>query len=455
MSSIPAALEHPAIHISQARDDRYQSWGRYPKQTHRRVSKVYWRDQIPGLLQGAESGALLPYGMGRSYGDSCLNDNRDLLDCSAINRILDFDWETGRVRVESGMMLGDLLEVIVPHGWFLPVTPGTKFVTIGGAIANDIHGKNHHRAGTFGCYVEQILLYRSDSEPITCSLSNNVDLFQATIGGLGLTGVVGWADLRLKRITGNTIDAERLPFTSLDEFLNLSSSSDEQFEYTVAWVDCLAHSRMRGIFFRGNHSERYQRRHRARAWKVPFTAPEFLLSRPLVSIFNQTYQRLNSRKAGRSVVPYDKFFYPLDSVLNWNRLYGRRGFVQYQCAVPRSEAEAVKQLVGRVSASGEGCFLAVLKVFGEIPSPGMLSFPRPGLTLALDLPMRGRRTLALLDSLDELVLASGGALYPAKDARMSPAMFRAGFPNWKAFEPFIDAKLSSSFWRRVTQEGTV
>jgi FAD/FMN-containing dehydrogenase len=174
----------------------------------------------------------------------------------------------------------------------------------------------------------------------------------------------------------------------------------------------------------------------------------------VVSIFNQTYQSLNARKAARSVVPYDKFFYPLDSVLNWNRLYGRRGLVQYQCAVPRSEAEAVKQLVGRVSASGEGCFLAVLKVFGEIPSPGMLSFPRPGLTLALDLPMRGRRTLALLDSLDELVLASGGALYPAKDARMSPAMFQAGFPNWKVFEPFIDAKMSSSFWRRVTQKGT-
>jgi FAD/FMN-containing dehydrogenase len=179
-----------------------------------------------------------------------------------------------------------------------------------------------------------------------------------------------------------------------------------------------------------------------------------LLSHGTVYIFNRAYRRLNAQKAGRCVVQYDKFFYPLDSVLNWNRLYGRRGLVQHQCVVARSQAESVKQLVARVSASGEGCFLAVLKAFGETPSPGMLSFPRPGLTLTLDLPMRGRRTVALLDSLDELVLANGGALYPAKDARMSAAIFQAGFPNWKRFEPFIDAKLSSSFWRRVTQEGT-
>src|SRR5438270_3690856 len=391
--------------------------------------------------------------MVRSYGDSCLNDNRDLLDCSAVNRILDFDWEAGRIRVESGMMLGDLLEVIVPHGWFLPVTPGTKFVTIGGAIANDVHGKNHHRAGTFGCYVDQLMLYRSDSEPIPCSPSSNSDLFQATIGGLGLSGVIGWADLRLKRITGNTIDAERLPFSGLDEFLTLSSSSDEHFEYTVAWIDCLSGTRVHGIFFRGNHAEGY-RRHRVREWNVPFTFPEFLLSHATVSVFNRAYRRLNLQKAGRSVVQYDKFFYPLDSVLNWNRLYGRRGLIQYQCVVPRSQVESLKQVVTRVSASGEACFLAVLKAFGEVPSPGMLSFPRPGLTLTLDLPMRGRRTLALLESLDELVLASRGALYPAKDARMSAAMFQAGFPNWKSFQPFIDAKLSSSFWRRMTQEGT-
>src|SRR4051812_47881171 len=329
---------------------RYQSWGRYPHVAHRHVRKVFWRDQLPELLERAEPASLLPYGMGRSYGDACLNDRRDLLDCSPINRILDFDWPTGLVRVESGMTLGELLKVTVPRGWFLPVTPGTKFVTIGGAIANDVHGKNHHRAGTFGCYVDQLMLYRSDSEPIACSRSSNADLFQATIGGLGLTGVIGWADLRLKRITGNTIDAERLPFSGLDEFLTLSCSSDEHFEYTVAWLDCLSGSRMRGIFFRGNHGERYERR-RVREWNVPFTCPEFLLSHGTVSIFNRAYRRLNAQKAGRSVVQYDKFFYPLDSVLNWNRLYGRRGLVQYQCVVARSQAESVKQLVARVSAS--------------------------------------------------------------------------------------------------------
>jgi len=436
---------------SHSKTEKYQSWGRYPRTGHRNVSKVYWRDQLTETLRNAEPASLLPYGMGRSYGDSCLNGGRDLLDCAPLDRILEFDWETGRICVEAGTSLGDLLEIIVPRGWFLPVTPGTKFVTVGGAIANDVHGKNHHRAGTFGCHVEQITLHRSDAEPQVCSPTRNSDLYRATIGGLGLTGVIASAEIQLKRVPGNAIEVETLSFQSVDHFLEISATSDQSYEYTVAWVDCLSSPKARGIFFRGNHGEKSVSFQSTKI-RVPFTFPELVLSRPTVGFFNRGYYGLKAGKRGSALVHYDPFFYPLDSIPNWNRLYGKRGLVQYQCVLPTGSGEVLKSIIEAVYGSGEACFLAVLKVFGDIESPGLLSFPRPGLTLALDLPVRGSRTLALLASLDELVLASGGTLYPAKDARMSPSMFKAGFPNWAKFAPFVDPKLSSSFWRRVMAE---
>jgi len=432
-------------------DTRSRSWGRFPRSSHRRVQKVFWRDQLPEILRSAEPGSLLPYGMGRSYGDSCLNDGMDLLDCASLNRILDFDWETGRVRVETGISFADLLEVIVPHGWFLPVTPGTKFVTVGGAIANDVHGKNHHCAGTFGRHVEQIMVFRSDGSEVLCSSTSNPELFRATIGGLGLTGVIAWADLRLKRIAGNAIEVETIPFDSLDQFLSLSRASDEAWEYTVAWLDCLSHRGTRGIFLRGKHAAKTLV-HRERTMRIPFTFPSGVLNRPTVSAFNRLYYSLKTHQKGASLIHYEQFFYPLDSLLNWNLLYGRRGFVQYQCVLPHEEEGAVKRIVEMVSIPGQACFFAVLKAFGDIKSPGLLSFPRPGVTLALDFPMHGASTLKLLDALDEIVSANGGAVYPAKDARMSPATFRSSFPHWGDLVPFIDPKLSSSFWRRVTSE---
>ena len=445
LPELQTALDHP----DSSKTEGYQCWGRYPKAAHRQVTKVYWRDQLNGALQNAAHASLLPYGMGRSYGDSCLNGGRDLLDCTALNRILDVDWETGRICVEAGITFADLLEVIVPRGWFLPVTPGTKFVTVGGALANDIHGKNHHRAGTFGCHVRQVTLYRSDTQPVVCSPGTNADIFSATVGGLGLTGVIASAEIQLKRIPSNAIDVETLPFQSLEQFLDMSAASDQNYEYTVAWVDCLSGSGTRGIFYRGNHSQK-SISYRPRSIGVPFVLPEFVLNRRSVALFNRAFYAMKARNPGSAVVHYDPFFYPLDSILNWNRLYGRRGLVQYQCVLPPANGGMVKKIIEKVSRSGEACFLAVLKAFGEIPSPGLLSFPRPGLTLALDLPMRGNRTLALLAALDELVLASGGALYPAKDARMSQAVFESSFPNWESLTHFIDPKFSSSLWRRVT-----
>ena len=432
--------------------ERIVSWGRYPKTVHQRVYKPAWNDQVPEILKAAAPGSLLPYGLGRSYGDSCLNDGRELIDCNRLNRILGFDESTGMVSCESGVSLSDILDVFLPKGWFLPVTSGTRFVTVGGAIANDVHGKNHHCAGTFGAHVRQIGLHRSSDGLVVCDAEENPDMLRATIGGLGLTGVIAWADIQLKRVRGPWIDAESMPFQSLKSFLDLSRESDGRFEYTVAWLDCFAGRNTRGIFFRGNHSAESGKKIRAQGGpKVPFALPSWWLNRYTIKAFNAAYYRAHAARKGKSVVPCDSFFYPLDSIRQWNLLYGKNGFLQYQCVIPETNVEAFEELLDLIARSGMGSCLGVLKQFGSAPAAGMLSFPRPGLTLALDFAMRGERTLQLLRSFDRIVLDSGGALYPAKDARMSPALFEASFPHWRSFVPFIDPKMSSSFWRRVTE----
>jgi FAD/FMN-containing dehydrogenase len=429
---------------------RILSWGRYPKVAHQHAYKPAWNDQVPEILRAAAPGSLLPHGLGRSYGDSCLNAGRALIDCRRLNRILGFDEATGMLRCESGVSLSDIIDVFLPKGWFLPVTPGTRFVTVGGAIANDVHGKNHHCAGSFGAHVRQIALHRSNDGLVLCSSEENADMLRATIGGLGLTGVIAWADIQLKRVAGPWIDAESVPFQSLNAFLDLSRESDGRFEYTVAWLDCLAGKNSRGIFFRGNHAmDRGKKFHQKRGPKLPFPLPARMLNRYSVKAFNAAYYRIHAARKGATLVPYDSFFYPLDSVRQWNLLYGQHGFLQYQCVIPETNVAAVEELLDRIARSGMGSFLSVLKKFGLAPAAGMLSFPRPGLTLALDFAMRGERTLKLMQALDEVVQQSGGALYPAKDARMSPALFETSFPRWRAFVPYIDPKMSSSFWRRV------
>jgi len=434
------------------------SWGRYPKATHQLVHRPAWNDQIPEILKSAAPASLLPHGLGRSYGDSCLNDGRELIDCRRLNRILGFDPSTGILRCESGVTLSDILDVFVPKGWFPPVTPGTRFVTVGGAIANDVHGKNHHCAGTFGAHVHQVALHRSNDGLVICNSQVNSDMLHATIGGLGLTGVIAWADIQLKPVAGPWIVAESIPFHSLQSFLDLSRESNERFEYTVAWLDCFAGKHLRGIFFRGNHTktndqdiEHDKEFHSKRAVKLPFALPAWMLNHYSLGAFNAAYYRFHATRKGPAVVPYEAFFYPLDSIRQWNLLYGRKGFLQYQCVIPETKLEAFEELLDQIARSGMGSFLGVLKQFGPFPPAGLLSFPRPGLTLALDFAMRGERTLKLMQSLDEVVLKSGGAIYPAKDARMSPAMFEASFPRWRSFVPYIDPKMSSSFWRRVTE----
>src|SRR5450755_2036601 len=345
---------------------RILSWGRYPKVAHRFVYKPAWNDEIPELLNAARPGSLLPYGLGRSYGDSCLNDGRELIDCCRLNRILGFDEAAGMLRCEAGVSLADIVDLFLPKGWFLPVTPGTKFVTVGGAIANDVHGKNHHCAGSFGAHVHQIAVHRSNDGLVTCNSKENSGLLRATIGGLGLTGVIAWADIQLKRVAGPWMDEELVPFDSLDEFLRHSNESNNRFEFAVAWLDCFAGKNPRGICFRGDHAaERGKEFHPKGGPKLPFPLPGWMLNRFAVKAFNTAYYNVHSAKKGTSVVPYDSFFYPLDSIRQWNLLYGRQGFLQYQCVIPETNPEAFEELLNRIAQSGMGSFLGVLKQFGS------------------------------------------------------------------------------------------
>jgi len=434
---------------------RYESWGRYPQVDAARVIQPPSFADIPPLNSFERS--VLAYGMGRSYGDSCLNEQGILLDTTCLAALYSFDRQRGLIRCEAGFTLEDLLTAVLPHGWFPPVLPGTKFVTVGGAIANDIHGKNHHRAGTFGCHVPQFELLCSEGRKLLCSREQNRELYEATIGGLGLTGLILWADIQMKPVGSAWIEAENIRFDNLDMFFELSEKSDREFEYTVAWIDGMAKGERlgRGIFMRGNHVDPGRApiappppRHRI---NFPCNAPSFLLNPIAVKMFNLLYYHKETLKKAQAIVPYESFFFPLDAIRNWNRMYGKRGFFQYQCVVPLTDGrDTIRQMLKRIAHSGNASFLGVLKTFGEISSPGMMSFPRPGVTLALDFANKGTRTLRLLDDLDEIVAAASGALYPCKDARMSNKMFVASYPRLNVFRKHIDPYFSSSFWRRVT-----
>jgi FAD/FMN-containing dehydrogenase len=333
--------------------------------------------------------------------------------------------------------------------------PGTQFVTVGGAIANDVHGKNHYSAGTFGRHVACFELLRSDGSRILCSPERNSELFRATIGGLGLTGFVTWAEFRLKRVATPYLRQEIIRYPNLARFFELSRESDDEFEYTVAWVDCHDRGRAlgRGLFTRANHMETPPAKPPkppGRVVRVPFAPPISLINGLSLRLFNSVYYRKQRGDRVSAPVHYKPFFFPLDSILDWNRIYGPRGFYQYQCVLPMARGEeGIAEILRRISSSGSGSFLAVLKVFGEATSPGMLSFPRPGVTLTLDFPNHDAKTLALMASLDEVTAEHGGALYPAKDARMPPWMFADSFAALDAFKPHIDPAFSSSFWRRV------
>jgi FAD/FMN-containing dehydrogenase len=436
-------------------NETYTSWGRFPR-IRQLGRELAWRsDPLPEALAGTET--LLPFGNGRSYGDVCLNRGGTVLATQSLNRFISFDPESGVLRCESGVLLADVLRLVVPAGWFLPVSPGTRYVSVGGAVANDVHGKNHHRAGTFGAHVRTFELLRSDGGRLQCSPDENSGLFRASIGGLGLTGLMTWVELQLRKIDGPMLKEESLKFANLDEFFRLSEASDEDFEYTVAWVDCASKGDAlgRGLFARANHIDKEPGKitpDNGLRLSVPVEPPFSLINSYSLKLFNAWwYRRQRDRRKVRSI-HYQPFFYPLDSIGNWNRIYGPRGFLQYQCVLPGDDGrEVLRQMLTAISDSGNGSFLAVLKIFGDKPSPGLMSFPRPGVTLALDFP-NNPGVMKLLDRLDDMTREVGGAVYPAKDARMSAASFRSYFPAWQEFSDHIDPGFSSSFWRRVAGE---
>ncbi|KXF76891.1 FAD-linked oxidase [Paramesorhizobium deserti] len=432
----------------------FDSFGRIERRPRRTVSF----SEAERMLRDGRAGAggLLGFGNGRSYGDSCHNDGGALVEMRPEARILGFDPASGILDAEAGVLLADIIAFAAPHGFFLPVTPGTRFVTLGGAIANDVHGKNHHRRGTFGCHVVSFELLRSNGAVFSCSPLKNEALFAATIGGMGLTGLIVTARIRLMRVPSLDVEERVTRFADLDQFFALAEKADADNEYAVAWIDQLAEGGRagRGLLLTGNHAGNGNFDASPRpAWLgVSFELPFSVLNRPSLKLFNAAYHHLKGREAGPHLSGYEPFFYPLDSLRGWNRLYGPAGLYQHQSVIPEPQArETIPAMLEATRRAGQVSFLTVLKRFGTIRSPGLLSFPQPGYTLTLDFPNRGEKTLELLSELDRLTVEAQGRVNPYKDQRMSAATFAASFPQWKMLEEQRDPAFSSNFWRRTAQ----
>jgi FAD/FMN-containing dehydrogenase len=433
---------------------RYRSWGGLEASGSIACDARDW--SIRALSgKGFPPASCLAFGNGRSYGDSCLIDQGTIIDTRGLNQIEAFDTENGLIVCEAGVLLADIVERALPHGWFLPVTPGTRFVTLAGAVANDVHGKNHHALGTIGSHVAWLDLVRSDGASQRCSPDQNAALFAASIGGMGLTGLITRVALRLIAVGGPLMRQDTLPFSNLKGFFELAAESDASHPYTVAWLDSLATGAAlgRGVFFRADHAEMPHAAVRPprEVPFLPFTPPVPLINRLSLGAFNLAYRMAHRRTVAGALVPLQPFFYPLDRVRGWNRAYGPKGLRQFQSVVPMAAArEAVTEMLVATRRAGQVSFLTVLKLFGDRPSPGLMSFPVAGATLTLDFPHRGASTEALLADLDRITIAAGGRVNPYKDARMPPSVFEASFPRWRDFARHVDPAFSSTFWRRVT-----
>jgi decaprenylphospho-beta-D-ribofuranose 2-oxidase len=407
-------------------------WGRWPK---------YQCRVVPLRPESAERFAppSIARGLGRAYGDSAIN-QQTTFSTRRLNRFVAFDPDSGTVVLEAGVSLADVIKTFLPRGYFLPVTPGTKFVTIGGMIAADVHGKNHHGAGSFGDHLEWFELLCADGQVRRCSRDENSTLFTATIGGMGLTGHILRASFPLKPVASGWISEQTAPARDLDHAIELMEANLER-TYSVAWIDCIAsgsslgrslvylgeHAPLKGLGER-QHADLFAMKSR-RDSRVPLDFPNWALNSYSVRAFNALYYRAGVNKTGTSLVGWDKYFYPLDAIADWNRIYGKRGFVQYQCALPLAKSrDGLLQLLAEISKTGLGSFLAVLKRLGPDASLGererLLSFPLEGYTLALDFP-RSETSLALLNRLDEITLKYQGRVYLAKDSRMTKQTFDA------------------------------
>lgn len=431
--------------------EKFFSFGRYPKVKHRDIIKIIWKNELPDLSQFDSE--ILPVGLGKSYGDSCLNEDGIVINTTGLNKFIEFDKDNNLLTVESGVTLSDCLDFLIPRGYFLITTPGTKNITVGGAIANDVHGKNHHKSGTFGNHVESFRLLRSDNKIYNCSNSENIELYKATIGGLGLTGIIIDATFKVKPVETSYIDIKSIKFDNIYEFLEINSELEKKYEFTVSWIDSTASGSElgRGIYSAGNFSNHLCNKEKKESNKViPFPIELPLINNITVKTFNSLFYNKQIKKIETETVHYNPFFYPLDKIDGWNKAYGKKGFIQYQFVIPFGHnIDNLIKILSVIANSGLSSFLTVLKTFGDVSSPGMLSFPRPGITMAIDFSMQNRKIFDVLKQTDEILKQTGGVIYPAKDARMSANNFQIFYPQWKEFSQYIDPKFSSSFWRRV------
>ncbi|MES2998548.1 MAG: FAD-binding oxidoreductase [Pseudomonadota bacterium] len=406
--------------------------------------------QRPGLLSRPESYAELVTaigsdcivrGLGGSYSDAALNKNGQLILTERLDRFLDFDEQQGIICVEAGISLAKILDVIVPRAWFLPVTPGTSNVTLGGCVAADVHGKNHHRVGSIGQHILALELISVQGERIRCSPEILPELFWATIGGMGLTGIIGAVTLKLKTIESAYMFVQYQTNDSLQETFDSLSQANSVDEYEVAWLDVLNFPSGRSIIMRARHADLIdlseQQRYEPfvspmyKSYKLPFYLPNGLLHPTLIKTFNKHYYRRLAKKKHPFLLAYRDYFYPLDRITHWPRLYGKRGFLQYQCVVPTESACLLtKEILETLNTQKHPIYLAVLKRFGK-ENLAPLSFALPGFTLALDLPLYNQELLSCLDKLDALVIAAGGRVYLAKDARLKPEAFHSMYPRYR------------------------
>lgn len=432
-------------------------WGRIRP---REYPVEYWKGGPPG--PGFPEHRIHCRGMGRSYGDASLPaGSHAAFDTTLSSRFLSFDPQTGILSAEPGATLEEILRCFIPKGWFLPVTPGTMFVSLGGAVASNVHGKNHHVAGSIENFIEEIEV-ATPKGTFACSRASRPDLFRATVGGYGLTGLITRVDLKLRRIESSWIESRNFKARTLSEMFSLFDRHDRDYEFSVAWIDSLASGRHggRGVAMFGNHAtapvltgksaEQPLRLSQKAKFAVPLEMPGFFLNRTFLKAFNSAFY-LAGRGEGAGLVDYEGYFYPLDRILDWNKMYGRAGFLQYQFVIPdpRGEEGIAKclEFMGKVRI---GSFLTVLKRCGD--DHAMLPFCRKGYTLALDIPFRGEETLIALDKLDEMVLGFGGRVYLTKDGRIRPAMFRAMYPELREWMDIVkEYNPNRVFWSALAE----
>jgi len=410
---------------------KLQGWGRYPT-IEAQINMPRSSSAISALLCGSDPFQGIARGLGRSYGDSSLAEH--VISTTHLNHFIDFDRQNGTLHCEAGVSLAEVLDVIVPHGWFLPVTPGTKFITLGGAIASDVHGKNHHVEGSFCDHVLRFDLILPSGEIVTCSPTENSELFHASCGGMGLTGIIIDCIFKLKPITSSMMDETTIKTVDLNDTL-------EQFDnhnnatYSAAWIDCLSRGNKlgRSLIMLSEHSTQGDLlAHNNKNLSIPCNMPGALLNQHTIKAFNTLYYHRANKLPQQRQVHYESVFYPLDAIHNWNRLYGKAGFTQYQCVIPKEAGlQGLGSVLEHIAKSQQGSFLAVLKLFGKA-NDNWLSFPSEGYTLAIDFKLNSK-LLPLLNELDRLVIDYGGRVYLSKDARMSAQTFKTCYPNNEKF----------------------